>query len=95
MNHRGARERIAEDLAERDRHAVWTVAAHALDRDDCAELLAMLGLEASIGKRCSPSGPVLPSVPSSPPLGRGRSTRGVDGSKEPVEVSRSPNAMGG
>lgn len=66
MNHRGARERIAEDVAERDRNAVWTVAAHALDRDDCAELLAMLGLEASTGRRCPRSGSALPSLPGSP-----------------------------
>lgn len=66
MNYQEVRDRIAEDLAERDRNAVWTVAAHAVDRDDCAELLAMLGLDASTSRRCPRSAQILPSVPSSP-----------------------------
>lgn len=71
MNHRATRDQITENLAERDRNAVWTVAAHALDRDDCAELLAMLGLDPAISIRCPRCGSALPGMPnSSPPITR-------------------------
>ncbi|WP_410624719.1 hypothetical protein [Amycolatopsis sp. cmx-8-4] len=41
----------AERLSEQNDKAVITVAGHSSDVTECAELLAMLGLDASSGRR--------------------------------------------
>lgn len=43
---------VIEECAQRDR-AVHTVAGHALNADDCRELLEMLGLDGDRGSRSS------------------------------------------